>query len=80
MRRVLDKCRSIRIELEDSNLTAFRESCDEVMSEIMEEIESSIDSGKIKSLEELSKEFGIIEKNFSENFPNIPQKKEIWLT
>lgn len=50
------------------------------MSEIMEEIESSIDSGKIKSLEELSKEFGIIEKNFSENFPNIPQKKEIWLT
>lgn len=50
------------------------------MGEIMEEIEASIDSGKIKSIEELSNEFGIIEKNFSENFPNIPQKKEIWLT
>lgn len=50
------------------------------MGEIMAEIEASIDSGKIKSIEELSREFGIIEKNFTDNFPNVPQKNEIWLT
>lgn len=77
---MLDKCKGIRVELEENNLTAFRESCDEVMGEIMEEIEASIDSGKIKSIEELSKEFGVIEKNFADNFPNLPQKREIWLT
>mmetsp|Transcript_32895 Transcript_32895/g.27842 ORF Transcript_32895/g.27842 Transcript_32895/m.27842 type:complete len:173 (+) Transcript_32895:1127-1645(+) len=80
VRRILDKCKGIRVELEESNLTAFRESCDEVMGEIMEEIESSIDSGKIKSMEELGREFEVIEKNFTDNFPNVPQKKEIWLT
>lgn len=77
---MLDKCKGIRVELEESNLTAFRESCDEVMGEIMEEIEASIDSGKIKSIEELSREFAVIEKNFADNFPNVPQKREIWLT
>jgi len=50
------------------------------MSEIVEEIESSIDNGKINTLDELSKEFNIIEKNFYDNFPNIPQKKEVWLS
>lgn len=80
MRRLLDKCKGIRVELEESNLTAFKENCDEVMGEIMAEIEASIDSGKIKSIEELSREFAIIEKNFTDNFPNVPQKNEIWLT
>jgi len=34
--RVLDKCRGIRMELEESNLSSFKESYYKVMGEIME--------------------------------------------
>lgn len=50
------------------------------MNGIMDEIENSIDSGKIKDIESLSYEFKSIEQNYSQNFPNIAQKKEIWLS
>lgn len=80
MRRLQDNIRQIKIELEEDNLYAYKESCDELMSGIMDEIETSIDSGKIKDIENLSREFKSIEQNYSQNFPNIAQKKEIWLS
>mmetsp|Transcript_62403 Transcript_62403/g.135239 ORF Transcript_62403/g.135239 Transcript_62403/m.135239 type:complete len:114 (+) Transcript_62403:356-697(+) len=59
--RILDKIKSLRTEVEENNLDAFKENCEEVMSGIIQEIEESIDSGKIDSIEKLSKEFGVIE-------------------
>jgi hypothetical protein len=58
-----DNIRQIKNEIEEDNLFAFKESCDEVMSGIMDEIENSIDSGKIKDIESLSHEFKTIEQN-----------------
>lgn len=39
---MLEKFRNIRMELEESNLSSFKESCDKFMGEIMEEMEASI--------------------------------------
>jgi hypothetical protein len=50
------------------------------MSGLMDEIETSIDSGKIKDIENLAREFKAIEQNYTQNFPNIAQKREIWLS
>lgn len=61
--RLQDNIRQIKNEIEEDNLFAFKESCDEVMSGIMDEIENSIDSGKIKDIESLSHEFKTIEQN-----------------
>lgn len=63
MRRLQDNIRQIKNELEEDNLYAYKESCDELMSGIMDEIETSIDSGKIKDIENLSREFKSIEQN-----------------
>lgn len=49
------------------------------MSGIIEEIEMSIDNGRIDTIEKLAREFTGIENKFCDNFPNVPQKKEIWL-
>jgi len=63
VRRLQDNIRQIKNELEEDNLYAYKESCDELMSGIMDEIETSIDSGKIKDIENLSREFKSIEQN-----------------
>jgi len=48
------------------------------MSGILEDIEQSIETGKIASIESLSQKFKHIELKYSQNFPNITEKKEIW--
>lgn len=78
--RILDKCKSIRLEVEENNLQAYKDNCEEVMSGIIDEIEVSIASGRIDSIEKLSKEFSSIEGKYRDNFPNITQKTEIWLS
>jgi len=78
--RILDKLKQIKNEIEEDNLYAFKEQCEEVMSGILEEIEHSIEEGKISSIESLANEFKNIEVKYSANFPNILQKKEIWFS
>jgi len=58
---LLEKLRQIRTEIEEDNLYAFKSQCEEVMSGIMDEIENSIDQGKISSIESLAQEFRNIE-------------------
>jgi len=76
--RIMDKCRQIKNEILEDNLFAFKENCEEVMSGIINDIETSIDNGKIRSIEELVNEINSVENKYNDNFPNIPQKKEIW--
>jgi len=49
------------------------------LGNLQEEIEKSIDNKKIESIEQLMIEIKNIETKYSTNFPNIPEKKEIWL-
>lgn len=60
--RILDKTKSLKIEIQENNLFAFKENCEDVMSGIIEEIEKSIDNGKIDSIEKLTKEFNNVEE------------------
>jgi len=59
--RIMDKCRQIKSEIVEDNLFAFKENCDDVMSGIINDIETSIDNGKIKSIEELVNEINSVE-------------------
>jgi len=76
---LLDKIKSLYNEIIDDNYYAFKEQCEDVLSNLQEEIEKSIDNHKIDSIEQLMTEIKNIESKYATNFPNIPQKKEIWL-